>query len=470
MKRFISMIAALALVFALAPTVLADEWDDGIFTDVPADAWYAEDLDICWAYDLAAGTGGGKFSPDKTITLAEAVTFAARVRNTLSWPETDFEQGDPWYQTYVDYAVENGILEKDRFADLTVPATRRQFATLIAAAISAEMPEAINPVEDGAIPDLEAGSEGYDQVYSLYRAGVLTGSDGGKFKPETQISRAEVVAVIARCVDSSRLRSFMLTKEGYRDYCVGGIALDPPEGFEVTPAANGFTAYAYEDGEMAAGIMAQAAAAGVTPETVGNLKSSMKSLISGAMTGIFDFEVTLSGTEYTDTTVLGYDTLAVDTTIADDSYSMGRVHMDIVFNTDTGFVVMFTLAVLDSAKVDYDKVYEDLLAGATPDTTGSLKPNIRPEFIAAVDEVIAYMKDYLDLARRYEAATESQRQLLALELTGLAQRYADIEERYGDFTDDISDGEMTYMLLMILSLRDSIPEGDLGDDIWDSIL
>ena len=332
------------------------------------------------------------------------------------------------------------------------------------------MPEAINPVEDGAIPDLEAGSEGYDQVYSLYRAGVLTGSDGGKFKPETQISRAEVVAVIARCVDSSRLRSFMLTKEGYRDYCVGGIALDPPEGFEVTPAANGFTAYAYEDGEMAAGIMAQAAAAGVTPETVGNLKSSMKSLISGAMTGIFDFEVTLSDTEYTDTTVLGYDTLAVDTTIADDSYSTGRVHMDIVFNTDTGFVVMFTLAVLDSAKVDYDKVYGDLLAGATPDTTGSLKPNIRPEFIAAVDEVIAYMKDYLDLARRYEAATESQRQLLALELTGLAQRYADIEERYGNFTDDISDGEMTYMLLMILSLRDSIPEGDLGDDIWDSIL
>ena len=50
-----------------------------------------------------------------------------------------------------------------------------------------------------------------DDVYTLYRLGVLTGSDAvHSFRPESNIQRCEVAAIVARLGEPDYLQSFTL--------------------------------------------------------------------------------------------------------------------------------------------------------------------------------------------------------------------------------------------------------------------
>lgn len=53
--------------------------DAGQFSDVPQDAWYAGAVNAVAALGLVEGTGGGKFSPDGTLTQEQFMTIMGRV-------------------------------------------------------------------------------------------------------------------------------------------------------------------------------------------------------------------------------------------------------------------------------------------------------------------------------------------------------------------------------------------------------
>lgn len=71
MKRFSTLMASLVLLSALSPALA--------FSDVPADAWYADSVALCQEAGLMNGTGGDLFSPDAGLTLAEVMTVSARL-------------------------------------------------------------------------------------------------------------------------------------------------------------------------------------------------------------------------------------------------------------------------------------------------------------------------------------------------------------------------------------------------------
>jgi hypothetical protein len=104
----------------------------------------------------------------------------------------------------VDYALKNGIISAGQYPDYNKPATRAQFAMILAASLPKEQFGAKSTVENGAIPDV-TGSESYGPaVYMLYRAGVLAGSDSrGTFKPASSITRAESAAIVSRIKNGS---------------------------------------------------------------------------------------------------------------------------------------------------------------------------------------------------------------------------------------------------------------------------
>lgn len=175
----------------------------GMFTDVVDTDWFAKNVKTVYEYGLMSGSGK-KFNPRSNVTLAQCLAIACRLHSICETGEAGFKQsGTPWYQVYLDYARGNRLSGAEADRDYNVPATRRDVAKLLHWA----MPDSLtakNYVTDGAVPDVAAGADGYQEIYALYRAGVVGGSgENHAFNPDAPISRAEVAAMAARMADSS---------------------------------------------------------------------------------------------------------------------------------------------------------------------------------------------------------------------------------------------------------------------------
>ena len=112
MKPFFALLLALVLTVGALP-VSAAATGTG-FTDVPAGAYYADAVEWAVEEGITNGTGNGAFSPRKTVTRAEAVTFLWRAAGSPS-PTTavsefrDVTNRNAYYYKAVLWAVEQGI-------------------------------------------------------------------------------------------------------------------------------------------------------------------------------------------------------------------------------------------------------------------------------------------------------------------------------------------------------------------------
>ncbi len=217
-KRLLSLITAAALLVGMLPAAFAgyenftvkSSYPAGQFTDVPATEWYAENVRAAYEYGLVDGTSATTFSPENYLTIGQAIKLAACLHSVYTNGSAQFEQMRPWYQPYVTYALQNGIIDKT-YTDYDRRATRAVFATIFANALPEEALTAINEIADSAIPDVSADAAYAGAVYRLYRAGVLTGSNAAhEFKPGTYIKRSEVAAIVTRMADPSLRKSFTM--------------------------------------------------------------------------------------------------------------------------------------------------------------------------------------------------------------------------------------------------------------------
>ena len=88
------------------------------FSDVPADAYYAEAVRWAVSLGITTGTGNGMFSPDATCTRAQAMTFIYRSEQAQgggmqgTWmfqnPFSDVDL-ENYYGEAVMWAVANGV-------------------------------------------------------------------------------------------------------------------------------------------------------------------------------------------------------------------------------------------------------------------------------------------------------------------------------------------------------------------------
>ena len=179
------------------------------FSDVWSGAWYAQDVKTCYEYGLMTGSGGGKFTPGGTLTVAQALAIACRIHDIYTNGKSTLKNGSSvWYQPYVDYAVENGIMEEGEFTDYTRPATRGETACFFAAALPPAELHAVNDIDH--LTDVPRGPY-YNAVLLLYNAGVLTGSGPDcRFRPDDTITRAEIAAITCRMVQPSARKHFVL--------------------------------------------------------------------------------------------------------------------------------------------------------------------------------------------------------------------------------------------------------------------
>ena len=216
-RKLLSLLLSVLLVLGCVPAAFAGYENfsgqavySGQFADVPPDAWYAPNVRAAYEYGLISGTSPTSFAPARSLTVAETIKLAANLHSVYNTGAPVAGASVLWYQTYVDYALANGILSAPR-ADYTAPASRAVFASILAAAFPADALPAKNTVEDGAIPDVSASAWYAAAVYHLYRAGVLTGDDSGAFNPDSTIQRSEAAAIVTRMADPSLRRSVTMT-------------------------------------------------------------------------------------------------------------------------------------------------------------------------------------------------------------------------------------------------------------------
>ena len=232
MKRIRSVLCCLlaaALLLGTVPALASDSGLDhfvqqrtyqGQFTDVPTDAWYAYSVADAYAFGLVNGRSATAFAPGGSIKLGEAVALASRVHSTYWGNNADFtEGGGAWYDPYVRYAAQNGIIRPGEYPDYSAAATREQFAAIFANALPAAELPVVNEVPDDQIPDVAMTNIYAQGIYRLYRAGVLTGNDGyGTFDPLSDIKRSEVAAILIRLVSPAMRRTFSLINPVYEAY------------------------------------------------------------------------------------------------------------------------------------------------------------------------------------------------------------------------------------------------------------
>lgn len=192
------------------------------FSDVKETDWFADAVAEAGSLGLINGkerdkNGENYFDPNGSITLAEAVKLAACVNQLCTDGAVTLTNGNPWYRSYADYgrthflmASEAGFSYESVMAMPDRAINRAEFAWLFARAVPPSFLTEVNTIPDNAIPDVrndwaDPSSEqiylmkSYTEIYQLYRAGIINGSDRkGSFLPQSRIRRSEVAAIVVR--------------------------------------------------------------------------------------------------------------------------------------------------------------------------------------------------------------------------------------------------------------------------------
>lgn len=182
------------VVFAKIGEIAATDFDD-----VPDDGYYKDAVD--WAVDrgITVGASAMKFDPNGICTRAQAVTFLWRAlgkpaaKNT-AMPFTDVA-ADAYYADAVLWAVENKIVlgvSETKF-DPDGICTRAQIVTLLWRA-------AESPTADSANPFTDVAADAYYADAVLWAVGkeITIGTSGTTFSPNRICTRAEIVTFLYR--------------------------------------------------------------------------------------------------------------------------------------------------------------------------------------------------------------------------------------------------------------------------------
>ena len=191
------------------------ERDPFPFTDVSRSSWYSDSVRTAWEKDLIDGVTRTLYKPDDTLTVAQAIKLSAALHQMLNNNgKVTLRNGSPyWYSSYVSYAVDNGIIEKMYLdytpAQMNASVKRNEFVHIFYGAMSDY--RQINTVADNKIPDVITTDTYALEIYTFYRAGILTGSDkNGTFYPTNDIKRSEVAAILSRMYDKTARKTVSL--------------------------------------------------------------------------------------------------------------------------------------------------------------------------------------------------------------------------------------------------------------------
>ena len=183
----------------VAATFMEDNSILNSFVDVPPDSYYYDA--VLWAVknSITTGTDAIHFSPDGICTRAQAVTFLWRAAGSpapksSAMPFIDVPAGSYYYNAVL-WAVENGITKgtSDTAFSPDKTCTRAQIVTFLWRSQNAPAAGSSNPFTDVAASDYYA-----DAVLWAVKNDITKGTGTTTFSPDADCTRAQIVTFLWR--------------------------------------------------------------------------------------------------------------------------------------------------------------------------------------------------------------------------------------------------------------------------------
>lgn len=204
-KRVTNLLLVVVMLLAMNITAFAAVADTG-FSDVAADAWYADAVEYVRDNNLMSGTSATEFSPNASASRAMLVTVLYRSAGSPAVSTaaafSDVAAG-AYYADAVSWASANGIVsgyEDGRFGS-NDPVSREQIVTILwrytgspAAAVGADFADS-DSISDFSVQAVDWAQE----------QGVVDGKNGNRFDPKGTATRAEIATI---------LQNFMTLEQG----------------------------------------------------------------------------------------------------------------------------------------------------------------------------------------------------------------------------------------------------------------
>jgi len=201
MKKIIYFLAVVCLAAILCNGVFAADFTkertyENSFADVAEGAWYGSNVAAVYEIGLMEGVSETTFDTESEMSVAQAITIAARLHSIYNDTEIPEVEGR-WFQKYVNYGVEHGILSEKQFDSYTRSILSFEMVMLFAAALPDEYFPAINDIAD--IHDVPPYLAFRNDILMFYNAGVLNGNDEmGTFLPMSAITRKRAAVILSR--------------------------------------------------------------------------------------------------------------------------------------------------------------------------------------------------------------------------------------------------------------------------------
>lgn len=197
LKRSVSILTLLAMMLTLFPFAAFAE--DTTASDL--DGHWAEEVMQEWiGYGIIAGYEDGTVRPDRSITRAEMTALLDRVMDYQTTAANHFtDLDDNWYTDVVLKANAAGMISG--YPDGTVrpnaTISRQEAVAMFARVLSLDTANA--PEAD--FTDMDAvGDWAKDAVNAMAAKGYVNG-DNGQFRPQSGITRAEVITIFNNIFD-----------------------------------------------------------------------------------------------------------------------------------------------------------------------------------------------------------------------------------------------------------------------------
>lgn len=196
MKRFLGFFLTLAMIFSLGTVAFAAVNDTG-FSDVAADSWFADAAMYVRDHNVMNGTSATTFGPNDTMTRAMLATVLYRMAGSPAVSGVIRFSDVPANAYYADaaaWASANSIVSGygSGLFGSNDPVTREQIATILWRYAGSPAAEAgTDFADEDSIASYAAAAVDWARAN-----GIINGISGNRFAPRASATRAQVAVIL----------------------------------------------------------------------------------------------------------------------------------------------------------------------------------------------------------------------------------------------------------------------------------